>query len=213
MDDMNKTTLTFGNDGMVLSFIRKTVQSIANSKYMGFFSDEDLEDCTMDVCVKLYSNKDKYDSGKGTLESWIWKIASNTLVTKYKAESIRRNRYRRADFDCEPEYVDAASDMDSLCGSSADSGMLTAEFNTGFSRIVDSLSESDRELLAKVADEKSSSDIAMEMDLHPSVVYVRKNRLLSKIRKPVERLANEYDMSVSQPKYVSLENACYCETA
>jgi RNA polymerase sigma-70 factor (ECF subfamily) len=51
----------------------------------------DAEDLTQDVFLKIYSNLDRFDTGRGSLQVWIATMTRNLLV-----DNFRRNRNQRA---------------------------------------------------------------------------------------------------------------------
>ena len=62
----------------------------------------DAEDLTQDVFLKIYSNLDRFDLNRGSLQVWITTMTRNLLV-----DNFRRNRYQRATSSLDDGWDDA----------------------------------------------------------------------------------------------------------
>jgi RNA polymerase sigma-70 factor (ECF subfamily) len=62
----------------------------------------DAEDLTQDVFLKIYSNLDRFDTGRGSLQVWITTMTRNLLV-----DNFRRTRNQRATSSLDDGWEDA----------------------------------------------------------------------------------------------------------
>ena len=56
------------------------VKSILKEHYTGVFTKEDVEDIVSVVVTKMWAARHSYDTAKGKLFSWAWKIARNVIL-------------------------------------------------------------------------------------------------------------------------------------
>ena len=65
----------------VLGYIRK--------QYSKFFSEEEMEEMISEVVLRMWRARDSYDSGKGTLSTWVGIIAKNVVRSAAEAKANR----------------------------------------------------------------------------------------------------------------------------
>ncbi|MBU5255830.1 sigma-70 family RNA polymerase sigma factor [Tissierella praeacuta] len=99
-------------------------------------SSEDIEDCISDVYIKLLENPKIYDYKKGSLKSFIVRVAKNRAIDKYRKLSRGNVKMFR-------EYSDVYDEEDPL------QSMITKESREKILEVVDSLKEPDREIIIR----------------------------------------------------------------
>ena len=52
---------------------------------------DDADEVLQDVFVKIWNSSSQYDSGKGTLYTWMLNIARNTAIDKLKSKTFQNN--------------------------------------------------------------------------------------------------------------------------
>lgn len=96
---------------------------------------EDIEDCISDVYIKLLENPRIYDYTRGSLKSFLVRIAKNTAIDRY------RKLTRTRTVEIHENYLDDEDDIIQL--------MIDRETRDKVLVAVDRLKEPDREILVR----------------------------------------------------------------
>ena len=99
-------------------------------------SPEDIEDCISDVYIKLLENPKLYDYKKGSLKSFLVRVAKNLAIDRYR-------KLARGNVTTIQEYFDGYAHDDLL------QSMLTKESREKILEALDSLKEPDREIIVR----------------------------------------------------------------
>lgn len=83
----------------LLSIIARAIRSVAWD-----IGDDVVQDIMQDTCTKMWNNRDKYDSSKGTVEAWAIVIARNTArdhadLKRERNDTLDRPAYKSDDSD------------------------------------------------------------------------------------------------------------------
>ena len=65
---------------------RKYFSSIYNFFFYQLLHKENAEDLTAQTFLKAVEKLDTYDRKKGSISTWLWKIAQNTLIDFYRSK-------------------------------------------------------------------------------------------------------------------------------
>ena len=110
---MNSSASTKSANGIVeLSYlaIAKVLDSyIGTLRYRGWarMSEEDWEDFRQDCLERIYQNQDRFDPSKGSLSTWVSRIARNKFLdTVAKLYGKKKARHDEADEDLLSEIPD-----------------------------------------------------------------------------------------------------------
>ena len=63
---------------------KKSVKNFLKNKYSVYY---DLDDDVSEIMIKVFMNLDKYDSTKSKFRSWVFSIAKNHIVDKWRNSS------------------------------------------------------------------------------------------------------------------------------
>ena len=97
-------------------------------------SPEDIEDCISDVYIKLLENPNLYNHKKGSLKSFLVKIAKNLAIDRYR--KLTRNYFAKIE--------EHSGEDDDLLRS-----MLTKESREKILEALETLKEPDREIIVR----------------------------------------------------------------
>jgi RNA polymerase sigma factor (sigma-70 family) len=64
---------------------KKSVKNFLKSKYSTYY---DLEDDVSEIMIKVFMNLSTYDSQKSKFRSWVFSIAKNHMVDKWRSNTI-----------------------------------------------------------------------------------------------------------------------------
>jgi len=150
-----------------------------NYIYSQLLHRETAEDLTADVFLAALTAADKYSPEKGSLSTWLFAIARNTLRNYYKRASTRKEKLSGVD--------PALWKLDEIPAADALS-VQDSSFNSPKTRkaeqILAQLSENERDLLAlRYIMDLSNKEIGELTGLSVSAVSQRFRRLFAKCRK------------------------------
>ncbi len=151
----------------VMGKYARLLWTVADGVLAGIADEQDVEECVADAFIKLWSEPEKFDPGRGSLKSWLCMVTRSRALDKYR-ELNRR---------CEQPMDEAL-----LSRSSApEDRLLREERNEALNRALDTLPEQDRDiLLRRYARSQKPREIAAALGLPVKEV---KNRLYrSKLR-------------------------------
>lgn len=138
--------------------------------YMYILNRQDTEDVVQDTFVRAVSAWSTYDPEKSQIQTWLFRIARNTMI-----DFVRKRKHRGQDvpLDDIPEEGTEDKELMSLTDSYAGEAYC----------ILKQLNENDRELLMmRYGMELSYKEIAKETDSNEKAVGKRVERLLLKCR-------------------------------
>ena len=139
---------------------------IYNYAFSRLLNREDSEDATAEVFIVLLKNLQFYDPQKGSVATWVNRIAHNAV------EDCCRKAYRHREVSSPADIKDERSPWEP-----------ENEVNLRVYEILRQLSEEERSFLALRYEMKmSNSEIAELMGLTPVAVSQRYHRLLEKCR-------------------------------
>lgn len=134
---------------------------------------EDVEDCISDVYVKLLENPKIYDYRKGSLKSFLVRVAKNLAVDRYR--KLTRNNI------AETEHQEAFCDDDAL------QTVFRSENKARILEALDAMKEPDREIIVRrfIFDEKIKV-ISEKMNMQAKQVENRLYQSKLKLRETLE---------------------------
>jgi RNA polymerase sigma-70 factor (ECF subfamily) len=137
------------------------------------------EDVASDVLVRLWEHADRFDPGKGSLWIWLRHTANNAAVDHYRRTSSLVRL-------CEPAKGSEAVDT----RPNPEEATLLREL---LSRAVESLSSSDRQVIALSLHGTHFKEIAQILDVPESEVTCRYHRAIQKLRMALAGLQSNED--------------------
>jgi len=147
---------------------------VYNFIYYRVLHKQDAEDITSAVFIKVAKHFDAYDPDKGSLSSWIFKIADNTLLDHFRSNS---SKGICGNID---ELPDAALSVDF----EGEARLIKDEALRELYMALSQLDGKTREIIAmKYFWEKTIRQIATEKQMNESTVSTMHNRGLDKLRK------------------------------
>lgn len=143
--------------GLLLAVVRRNLGIL--SRYE--------EECVDDVLFSIWTHIDSYDPSKNSFKNWICAIA------KYKSIDYLR-KYKR----------DLANvEYDTVVIQKEDKGLLELEINEAVEELLSGLKLEDKQIFIKhYIEQKSVTDISMEMGISADSIYSRLSRGRKKLR-------------------------------
>lgn len=161
--DRGMRKLVENYSGLVYSIVRAKLVSLT-------FAEADVEDCVADTFAEFYFDRDKFDPARGSVKSWLARLALNNAL------DLLRRRMRERNVPLE-EGVEIADDF-SLEGS-----FETKEERQALIDAVDSLPKPDREIIVrKFFLSQSSKEIAKKLNMTVANVDTRTHRAIKKLK-------------------------------
>lgn len=140
---------------------------VYNYAFSRLLRREDAEDATAEVFIVLLKNIQSYDPQKGSVSTWVNRVAHNAV------EDYCRKFYRRKEVSSPADSKDAEGEWEP-----------ENEVNQRVYSILRHLSEEERSFLAlRYEMNMTNSEIGELMGLTPEAVSQRYHRLLEKCRK------------------------------
>lgn len=147
-----------------LTMAAKAVRSYVSRKFNGFFSENDLEDLTSEVAMRMWAGRASFDPEKGKEFTWVWTIAKNVVKDAATAKSNRANIGAAWSDDVEKAAERMVSD------DRADGELLRDEFVEDlYGRL---RQERDRRLLLYLAQDMEYEEIARHEGLTLRATYM-----------------------------------------
>ena len=162
-----------------LSVATGSVTKFINRYFNGYFDEEETKDLVQDVSERLWSSRDRYDSEKGTLDGWVWKITRNVIY------SAAANKKRAYEFNNKVQEGNMDDNtplwLTNRFVSSPEEELLGEEL---LERAYDSLSsERDRRFLAWKLDNLEAEEMARAEGISVANVYTILHRLKKRLEK------------------------------
>lgn len=137
----------------------------------------DREDITSKIFIKVYENYESYRPSKGSMTTWIFTIAANTLKDYYRKKKIRN-------FFSLDREVEDDRDMEG--------DVILREDLKHLRKKVDKLPERERQLISlKYGGELSHDEIGEILGITSNYVGVLHHRILEKLREEMEGYHDE----------------------
>ena len=76
-------------DRQFRSVASRALLHYVNKRFPRFFSEEEKEDMTSEVVLRMWRARGSYDGEKGALSTWVGTIARNVVLTAARAKSNR----------------------------------------------------------------------------------------------------------------------------
>ena len=138
------------------------------------FHKEVAEDITQETFIKAWNNRDKYDSEKASLKTWLFRIARNLMI-----DYFRKNKYQTIELD------------ESLIA--GDEFISKIEISDDYKKVINSmerLKQKERDLLVlRYVDELEIEEIAQ---------IIKKNNVATKVA--IHRALNKLKVEVNEKK-------------
>lgn len=146
--------------------------TIYNYIYFKVWNDASLAyDITSDVFMKVLKNLEKYDINKWNFQSWLYKIAGNTIIDYYRSnkehEDIHDENIENMMFyyDDIKEKIDAQLDLERI-----------------YSELNKLLPETKKIITLRIFEELSFSEISKIMDMSEAACKMQVKRWLESIK-------------------------------
>lgn len=124
------------------------------------FSKEDAEDLLQEVFIKVWKNRKRYQEHKGSVRTWIYRIARNTLI-----DHLRKSKTNFVEIDI--DQIPSTADHE----------------QTELILALKTLPEADYELVVlKYIVGLTSKEIAQAMGVNHSTIRIRLRRALKKVK-------------------------------
>ncbi|MEW6746715.1 MAG: sigma-70 family RNA polymerase sigma factor [Planctomycetota bacterium] len=165
---------------------RPVLESFARGLGLGEIDAEELTQETLTRFVMAF-REGRYSRSRGRLRSWIFGIA------KTCCRDLSRRRARRREERGQSHIEDALDD--SSLESSFDVEWQRAIVRTAMDELKDTtrMDEKTIRVFTELAlEEKSAADLARELSMTPSAVYVAKHRAITRLREIIARLREEF---------------------
>jgi len=146
---------------------------IYNYIFYRLLSREETEDLVSEIFIKAVKNAASFDQSKGSFNSWIFRIAKNTLINHYRSakNSVSLD-------DDESGIVLSVNFEDQL-------GQISSEKRKVLYQELAKLSERERLIIYhKFFDGYNNRQIAMLLEMNESTVGTVLSRTLKKLRTP-----------------------------
>ena len=146
---------------------------IYNYIFYRLLSREETEDLLSEIFIKAVKNAASFDQSKGSFNSWIFRIAKNTLINHYRSakNSVSLD-------DDESGIVLSVNFEDQL-------GQISSEKRKVLYQELAKLSERERLIIYhKFFDGYNNRQIAMLLEMNESTVGTVLSRTLKKLRTP-----------------------------
>lgn len=156
-----------------------TVKGVLLRKYRGAVCESDLEDVLSMALYRLWQARKRFDSDKGSLRTWFFRIAENGL------RDVLRFGWHKA------RKLETAVPVDQLAGrqpdaSDGEAAAIDDDLRLALREALENLSEPQRRIV--VADAFSgngsiaSADLAAELGLSAATIRVYRKRALETLR-------------------------------
>lgn len=139
-------------------------------------SADAAEDVTADTFLKVFRAAGQYDPARAQPQTWIFRIAQNTL-----RDHLRKDRVRR--------HVPLGSMRDLVCDApSAEERLLWEERVARLLDAVSTLAEADREIIGlRYGSGMDTADVAEVLGIRESAVRTRLWRALARLRRVLDQ--------------------------
>lgn len=149
------------------------VYSIVAGRAGSAASEEDIEECVIDIIFEIYQRADAIDLEKGSLRAWTAVVARNRSVNLYRKKS--REQARTAP----PEGLDYLADA-----ADSEQRVLEADERRRLLEAVESLGEPDSGIVyRKYYFGQRSREIAEDLGMTAAAVDTRLSRAMKKLRR------------------------------
>ena len=108
----------------------KAVHGYVNKQFTKYFTKEEVEDMVGEVVFKTWRARNTFDEEKGTLNTWVWTIAKNTVRTTAMAKRNRSGMVERIEDEVIP--LDTMFENSGYVEEDTDSKLLQREMVDGF---------------------------------------------------------------------------------
>lgn len=151
-------------------------KKIFNMVYMRLLNRDDTEDVVQEIFIHAYSAWDSYNQEKGSVLTWLYAIAKNTLINY-----MRKNKSFSQPFSIDDVVEPGIEDKELA--------VLTDDNAHDAYLILKQLKDSDRELLTmRYTMNMSYREIAEEIGSNEKAVGKRMERLVSKCQTIAEKI-------------------------
>lgn len=168
--------------------VRLYHRRIYNVCYRFAGAQEDAEDLTQEVFIKMYRTLKSYDSSKGAFITWVTTIARNLLV-----DHFRRSKYERITDSLEsapsadPDALTVGEQLPDL-GPSPDAGIQTQETQRAVHQALQKLSPELREaVILRDLQDMEYREIAQVLRVPEGTVKSRINRGRAELARHLSR--------------------------
>lgn len=152
------------------------VYNIVKNRISAFSSNEDVEECVIDVFHEIYRQRNAIDLGKGSIKGYIAVIAKRKAIGLYRS----RNGKETSSVSFEETYI---SPME-YGHSGIEDILIEKEHTAEILSLIKTLGEPDSEILIrKYYFRQSTRSIAHEMEIRENTVDKKVSRGRNKLRK------------------------------
>lgn len=156
--------------GLFERIYRKYYRRIYNYVYMRLPQRETAEDVTADIFFTIFCNLERFDATRGNFVVWLYVIARNTVRNYINSAPVR--------------YEKNFCEVPEKFFQSNEAGTIANPLTTRIQRILERLSDKERELLTLIYDfELTNKEIAELYGENAATIRQRHHRLLIKCRR------------------------------
>lgn len=172
---------------------KKSVENFLRNKFSIY---NDLEDDVSEIMIKVFMNLEKYDETKSKFRSWVFNIAKNHIIDKWRSSTITTNGCTSYSCTISTDSVEfsnsayiTSSDITGVLnvGSSfitSNCADLELENCSSINYITSQLSPTDYTLLdMKYVQGYDYNEIGMEFNLTSTTISNRVNYIKTKLKK------------------------------
>lgn len=170
-------------DGVYNEFYPRVLRYVS-----GMIGPDEAEDVTQDIFIKVNRSLDGF-KGESDLSTWIYRIATNTVLDKIRAASRRRaNPIPEAELEAVDQNVWTEERTPGL-----DEEIVRSEMNECIREFIERLPYDYKTvmLLSKM-DGMKNSEIAEILDISPETVKIRLHRGRARLKKEFEEGCDFY---------------------
>ena len=147
------------------------VYTIVNNLLKGVLAKEDVEECTSDVFLQFFRQRDRVDLEKGSIKAYLCTIAKRKAINRYR-EATRK-----------PNLLPLMEHLELTEGETPEASAMVREETLALIQAIHSLGQPDAEiLLRKYYLGESSKAIAERLGMTVSNLDTRAHRAIKKLQ-------------------------------
>lgn len=154
-------------------------------------SHHDAEEAVQDVCLKAWQALPTftYDPGKGRFRGWLWQVTANEVRMRWRS--------RRRELPLLPGEEDSLDNRpdpaDAETAKWAEEEWRAHVTTVAWQNVSPTFEERTRQVFEKLSKGSTVENVATELGLAPSSVYVYKKRVQDRLKEEIRRLNEVLD--------------------
>jgi len=174
------------------------IMAIMKQRYLGVLCEADIEDVLSIGLFRLWSTRERFDSTRGSLEVWFFRIVENGArdVLRLGWQKARQME-RHNDFDSQPEIGQHINGRSKQLKMELPSDVpQPTQLTMDLRDIIEQLPQAQRHIItadAMAKDTVASSDwLSEELSMKPSTIRVYRKRAMDQIRKQLKERGHDF---------------------